>query len=52
VVGEHIRRLNDVVIDTDQNHVVFVHGATSPDGPTACPYSSALRCNTEQGPAR
>jgi hypothetical protein len=25
---EHVRRLNDVVIDTDQNHVVFVHGRT------------------------
>jgi hypothetical protein len=25
MVLEHVRRLNDVVINADQNHVLFVH---------------------------
>ena len=30
VVLEHVRRFDDVVIDTDQDHVVLVHGAPFP----------------------
>jgi hypothetical protein len=28
MILEHLRRLNDVVIDTDQNHVVLIHGTS------------------------
>jgi hypothetical protein len=31
VVLEHVRRLDDVVIDADQNHVFFVHGRSLPN---------------------
>jgi hypothetical protein len=28
MVLEHVRRLNDVIINADQDHVVFVHDPT------------------------
>jgi hypothetical protein len=34
MVLEHIRRLNDVIINADQNHVVLVHA----DRPSGLPY--------------
>jgi hypothetical protein len=30
MILEHVRRLNDVIIHADQNHVVFKHGRSSP----------------------
>jgi hypothetical protein len=31
MILEHVRRLNDVVINADQDHVVLVHGTLPPE---------------------
>jgi hypothetical protein len=30
MVLEHVRRLNNVIVNADQDHVVFVHASTPP----------------------
>jgi hypothetical protein len=34
VVFEHVRRFDDVIVDADQDHVVFVHNPLLPDALT------------------
>src|SRR4051794_35622036 len=37
MVLEHVRRLDNVIVNADQNHVVFIHASTpSRSGPRSC----------------
>jgi hypothetical protein len=42
---EHVGRLDHVVVDAHENHVVHLHGASSPCVRCSCVWYSTVRCS-------